>query len=252
MSSNLKLGIASLFLSFLVSCSTPPPRKTLTFKEQIEVDTERARALTGEFVDRVRTMKSVRAENFLLGIVRALAMTEPELEARSLKVLVHRSEPPAGTRSFAFPGSLISIPEGFLRTVEFENELAALLSYELANILNRNLAIHVEEGAARPVPVPPVLFGAGSVFEFDRKERAASIRTGIGLLYRAGYDPRGMASIFRRHPAVFGIPDSAQGKKEVEFNVKEAQRASSELLPVLKPIVRSPEFIRFKKELERE
>jgi hypothetical protein len=135
--------------------------------------------------------------------------------------------------------------------VEYENELAAVLAYQMAHLVRRSLAIHVEEQALRPLPVPPVLFGSGSVFEFHREERASAIRLAVRMLYRAGYDTRGMASIFQRAPVLFGNPDSGSFKKEVEFNIKEAQRASSELLPAIKPVVRSPEFIRFKKELER-
>lgn len=83
------------------------------------------------------------------------------------------------------------------------------------------------------------------------EERAQSIKRGSSLLYWAGYDVRGMASIFQHFSAFFGNPGSETLKKEVEFNLREAQRARSELLPSLKPIVRSAEFIEFKKELER-
>jgi predicted Zn-dependent protease len=252
MSLILKAGLCLAGLSWCVTaCVSTPPKKVLTLKEQIEVDTVRARDLTSEFEDRVSFRTWPKVESYLRGMASTLAQKSPTFEVEKLRIRIHTDAGPAGVRVFAFPGSLISIPEGFIRQVGYENELAALLALEMAHLIHRNLAKHVEEQALKPVPVPPLLFGSGSVFDFDRNERSASIRTGVRMLYEAGYDARGMASIFQRVPGMFGNPDSAPGKKEVEFNVREAQRAASDFLPVLKPIVRSPEFIQFKKELER-
>ncbi len=251
MYSSLKAIIAVVLVSILGSCASPPAPKTLTLKEQIEVDTVRARELTGEFMDRVEFRHWPRAELYFLQMADALSKEAQGFPIQSLSVRVHVAQLPAGEGSYAFPGALISLPDVWVRSVEYENELAAVLAYQMAHLVRRSLAIHVEEQALRPVPVPPVLFGSGSVFEFHREERASAIRLAVRMLYRAGYDTRGMASIFQRAPVLFGNPDSGSFKKEVEFNIKEAQRASSELLPAIKPVVRSPEFIRFKKELER-
>ena len=89
------------------------------------------------------------------------------------------------------------------------------------------------------------------MFEWDRDERARSIKVGTELLYFSGYDVRGMASMFQREAGFFGNPDTDSMGKEVEFNVREAQRARSGLLPSVKPVVRSSEFIQFKRELGR-
>lgn len=251
MYSSLKNGLSAMCMAMILSCSTPPAPKTLTLNEQIEVDTVRARELTGEFMDRVEFRQWGNAEAYFLRIADALAKEIPAFPVQKLRIRIHMAQPPAGGATYAFPGALISIPDSWVRSVEYENELAAVLAYQMAHLVLRSLAIHVEEQALRPVPVPPVLFGSGSVFEFHREERASAIRLGVRMLYRAGYDTRGMASIFNRRPDLFGNPDTGSSKKEVEFNIKEAQRASSELLPAIKPVVRSPEFIRFKKELER-
>ena len=94
------------------------------------------------------------------------------------------------------------------------------------------------------------IFGEKSVFNLNRVDRSSSIKLGTSLMYGAGFDTRGMASIFKRFP-IYYLQESASEKsqKEVDFNVHEAQRAKSEFLPQMKPIVRSAEFIQFKKEL---
>ena len=251
MYSSLKSLLGALLISTVLSCSTPPKPKTLTLKEQIEVDTARARNLMSEFIDRVEFRQWDRAGLFFMRIAESLSKEAQDFPMQSLRVRVHVAQPPAGEGSYAFPGALISLPDTWVRSVDYENELAAVIAYQMAHLVRRSLAIHVEEQALSPVPLPPVLFGAGSVFEFHREERSSAIRLAVRMLYGAGYDTRGMASIFQRAPGLFGNPDSASFKKEVDFNIKEAQRASSELLPAIKPVVRSPEFIRFKKDLER-
>ena len=251
MYSSLKPVLISILITMMVSCASPPKPKTLTPQEQIEVDTVRARDLTGEFMDRVVFRSWSRAELYFLRIAESLSKEVQEFPLQSLRIRVHVAQAPAGEGSYAFPGSLISLPDTWVRRVDYENELAAVIAYQMAHLVRRSLAIHVEEQALHAVPIPPVLFGSGSVFEFHREERASAIRLAVKMLYRAGYDTRGMASIFQRTPGLFGNPDSASVKKEVDFNIKEAQRAASELLPAIKPVVRSPEFIRFKRELER-
>jgi predicted Zn-dependent protease len=251
MYSSLKSVIAGLLAVWMCACATPPAPKPLTLKEQIEVDTVRARELTGEFMDRVEFQAWPKAESFFFRIAESLAKEVQEFPVQKLRIRIHLARPPAGEGIYAFPGAMISFPDTWVRQVEYENELAAALAYHIAHLVRRSLAIHVEEQASRPVPVPPILFGTGSVFEFHREERASAIQLAVRMLYRAGYDTRGMASIFQRAPELFGNRDSGSFKKEVDFNIKEAQRSSSELLPAIKPVVRSPEFIRFKKELER-
>jgi hypothetical protein len=96
----------------------------------------------------------------------------------------------------------------------------------------------------------PIFFGTGSVFDLTEEEKVLSIHTGVKLLYYSGYDTRGMASIFQRYSSFFAQESASDlAKKEVDFNVREAQRAKSEFMPSLQPIVRSTEFIQFKKGL---
>jgi predicted Zn-dependent protease len=249
MSSNLKLGILS-FIFLAVSCATPPPRE-LSPVEQIAVDTARAQGLASKFKGSVEFMKAPRIERFLARTASALVGASRDFPLGKVEVRIHRDQNPDEAYFFAFPGNLVSIPLSFLRTVEFENELAAAISYELAQVMDRHLASHVEAITEKGQAAQIEIFGSRSIFVMSPEERSQSIKRGSSVLYWAGYDVRGMTSIFQRYPAFFRNPGSETLKKEVEFNLREAQRARSELLPSLKPIVRSAEFIEFKKELER-
>jgi hypothetical protein len=244
--------IFSFFLIILgFSCAVPPQPKVLSPVEQIAVDTERAGDLAKEFKKRVRFISSPRLERFLSRMAQRIAQASKDFPLDQIEVRIHDDSDPELRRSFSFPGTLISVPLGFLKKVEFENELGAMLSYEVANVVNRHLANRVEAAVSAGKGSGLVLFGEGSVFVLDQVERAKSIVLGTDFLYWSGYDVRGMASVFQRYPGFFGKPDSDLDQKEVNFNIREAQRARSDLLPSLKPTVRSAEFIQFKKELER-
>ena len=245
-----KLGIVLPFLLVVFGCASPPVTRVLSPVEQIAVDSKRASALSDEFRKKVRFVQVPRLERFLTRMGTRLALASKDFPLERVEVRIHYDSSPDLKRPFSFPGTLVSIPLGFLKKVDFENELAALIAFELGHVVNRHLSNRVaSSGDALSVKV--ALFGEGSVFDWDRNERERSIKVGTELLYDAGYDVRGMASMFQREAGFFGIPDTESGRKEVEFNVREAQRARTGLLPSVKPVVRSSEFIQFKRELGR-
>ncbi|MBU6153169.1 MAG: M48 family metalloprotease [Bdellovibrionales bacterium] len=247
---NLRLSIRMVVLLLLAGCSSPQVTKVLSPVEQIAVDSERAAGLANDFRKKVRFVRVPRLERFLSRMGTRLAGASRDFPLERVEVKIHYDSSPDLRRAFSFPGTLVSLPLGFLRQVDYENELAAGIAYELGHVINRHLANRIFSGGDQN-PNQVAMFGDSSVFEWDRDERARSIKVGTELLYYAGYDVRGMASIFQRNHRFFGNPDTDSNQKEVEFNVREAQRSRSGLLPPVKPIVRSSEFIQFKRELGR-
>ncbi|NDF14604.1 hypothetical protein EB061_04695 [bacterium] len=233
-------------LIFLWACASPPPPKALSPREQIVIDTERARGLVADFQKRVSFVNAPRLDRFLTRMGVRLGAVSKEFPLEQVEVRIHEDTVPDLSRAFSFPGTFVSLPRSFVRKVGFENELAAMVAYELGSVMNRHLAARVE---SQKSDLP--LFGENSVFLLNQEERIQSIRSGTDLLYFAGYDVRGMASLLRGYSPFFGKPGSDLPGKEVEFELREAQRARSELLPSMKPVVRSSEFIQFKKELDR-
>ena len=264
---------ALLMMGFLFSasalwsaCSTPNTERVLTFSEQLEVDTKKAEALFSDYQKKVHFVAFPQGTAFLNGVAQKVAKIRAGFAFSNVKVLIHNDDQKNLSKFFSFPGTTISMPLSFLKKVEFENELAAAFAYELAGVMNRHLAVAMEEEIAEKteeasVPVESSefqLFGEDSVFNLDRPARSDSIRLGSKLLYYAGYDLRGMPSIFNQYGSYFAVEPLEQSgsrkidgvdlmKKEVEFNLRESQRAKSELLPTLNPVVRSADFITMKK-----
>ncbi len=229
------------FFLFLVSCATPPPEKPLTISEQIHVDTAKLQSFRDDFEMKNSFIELPKTEKYLTSIAIKLAKQESGFASDEIRVEVHNDQEPKLRRFFSFPGTLISVPVSFLRKVEFENELAAALSLEIAHVVNRHLANDLEKS-----------LDFKELFHFTDEQREQSIKLGSKFLYYAGFDLRGMASIFDRYAEYYVNQGTSElNKKEVAFNIRTAQRARSEYLPSLKPIVRSAEFIQFKKELQR-
>lgn len=240
MSMRSVLGI--LIVLFLASCSSPPPKRTLSIIEQIAEDNQSVKDLQLQFEKKIDYVSLPEVEKYLSTMARRLLQNQEGLTNPVVRVRVYHDNKNAN-HWYSFPGTLIVVPRSVLEKVEYENELAAGLAFELANVFNRHLAHKVENKTSFHV-----LFGEGSVFELDRSERAESIDRGTKYLYYAGYDLRGMASVFQRYPEFFG---GLSSKKEVDFNVKESQRVRSGYLPARDPVVKSPEFVRFKKWLKK-
>jgi predicted Zn-dependent protease len=239
----LVLTTVSLGLCLAIGCASPKPVKVLTISEQIEVDTQKAKNFINEFQKQATFVSFPEGERYLNQLAARLAKIETGFTYEAVRVRIHDDSNPQLSRPFAFPGTTISIPLSLLKNIAYENELAAVFAFELANVMNRHLAKKMDQTQNAE------LFGENSVFGLDRNQRQESILLGTRLLYYAGYDPRGMASIFQRYPTDFS--NGSLDKKEVEFNVREAQKAKSEYLPSRDPIVRSAEFIKMKKGLKR-
>lgn len=234
----------------MVSCASPPPPRVLTAQEQIRADTEKAASLAKDFREQATFLDSIpRVERFLYRMASRLSQSSKSVPLEKVEVRIHRDPEGEWARAFSFPGTLISVPISFLKEVEYENELAGFLAFEMGNVVNRHLAIRVE--AARDRGAKLAIFGPGGLFDWLPGERAQSIGSATEMVYWAGYDVRGVASMFQRYPRFFGNGGTDPLQKQVEFNVREAQRARIDLMPSLKPIVRSAEFIEFKRELER-
>ena len=245
-------GLVLGLMLFWQGCSSTKPEHVLSMSEQIEADTKEASSLFSDFEKKVHFVSFPQGTPFLEAVAQKIAKVRAGFVYRRVTILIHRDDQKNQKQFFSFPGTTISMPLSFLKSVQFENELAAAFAYELANVMNRHVAKKME---GEDAPATFELFGPDSVFNLDRNARTASIDLGAKLMYHAGYDTRGMASIFRQYSSYFAIeiPESKNidgmvlYKKEVEFNLREAQRAKSLYLPATNPVVRSAEFITLRK-----
>lgn len=127
----------------------------------------------------------------------------------------------ANINAFAAPGGLIALHSGLILAAENENEVAGVLSHEIAHITQLHLYRAFENAQRMSIPVALAMLGmilagggGGDVvtgalmsgqamaqqmqINFTRHNEIEADRIGIQTLSLAGYDPTGMASFFSK------------------------------------------------------
>ncbi len=142
---------------------------------------------------------------------------------------------------WATPGGKIFFDIRVLRALKFENEIAAALSFAWDRSEGVEFRERLIQEAARADPDPM------RVWIFGEVENQRAIEASVGRLYKAGYDPRGLVSYFDR------IPNrSTQAvDSETETLKDKTRRAITFYAPLLNPIVRTEDFYKMRKRLER-
>jgi len=123
--------------------------------------------------------------------------------------------------AFAIPGGYIGVNSGLLTNTDAESELASVVAHEIAHVTQRHIAraIAAAEGkqyATWAAMLAGLLIGtqntdaglaavtgaaaanAQSQINFTRTHEKEADRIGIGMLAKAGYDPRAMPTFFEK------------------------------------------------------
>jgi predicted Zn-dependent protease len=130
--------------------------------------------------------------------------------------LINTLEPNA----FALPGGYIFITTGLIVMAENEQEVAGVLSHEIAHVTRRHIAQLIEKGkrlniASMVAILAAMLAGKGGVgsqaaatmatatagaleLKYTREIEIDADQNGLHYLIKAGYDPNGMITIFNR------------------------------------------------------
>lgn len=123
--------------------------------------------------------------------------------------------------AFAIPGGYIGIHSGLITNTKSESELASVIAHEIAHVTQRHIArsIAAAEGsqyatiaaviagiiigtqnsqAGQAAIAGATAAGAQSQINFTRANEKEADRVGIGMLAKAGYDPRAMPEFFEK------------------------------------------------------
>ena len=117
--------------------------------------------------------------------------------------------------AFALPGGPIYVNSGIIELCESEDELAAILGHEMSHVAARHatemlttqnitqIAL-IAAISVIPLPLPPIAWEGAKLgyvlglLRYNRGMESEADRLGLGLMDAAGYDPREMASVFRK------------------------------------------------------
>jgi predicted Zn-dependent protease len=122
--------------------------------------------------------------------------------------------------AMALPGGYFYVDSGLILACDSEDELAGAMAHEIAHVAAHHAAREMTRLDYMEISsVPVIIFAAGSwtgygiyeasqlamplsLLEFSREHEAEADYLGIQYMYRAGYDPQGMVTIFEKLSAL--------------------------------------------------
>lgn len=245
-------GAALFFLS--AGCSTPTvaplTAEQLRLKNAAVIQTQRSN------LDRkLLAQANKEAVTYLAGLAKSLAAASPTLSVLPLEIHLHRGWAGVSSwgvtgvsgrwKSFGVPGTHLYLPSLFIREVDYENELAALIALELA-LVDSGTAQRRAEAAS---PHPEKRVGVATDFDFTAAELIKVIDPALDMLYRAGFDPRGLPAVFSHY--MRNPQESPYSAALIEEFLPAVRQAIAIRTPLRNPIVRSEKFMKIRKKLQR-
>ena len=119
---------------------------------------------------------------------------------------------PETVNAFALPGGHVYVTSGMMDLLDGEDELAAVIGHEIAHVTERHIAERMatsyglQAAASMALGQDPGQLSAlvasalqqGFLLKYSRDQELQADRVGVGLMRRAGYDPRAAIEVFRK------------------------------------------------------
>lgn len=246
------VAAASLF-----SCAGPEPRREVTLEERIREDNRIGQEMSADFESRIDLKKNVEVSIYLRKVAQRLADISPELRGAPLGVFLVQDSKSANWKNYSLPGNRIYLSVNVIKRLDYENELAGLMAFELSHILNRHVLARLQEEQVLKekgtdggiLPSKKVdFFGGSGLFSFTDENRIQSAETAVSLMYKAGYDPRGMVGLWNRYTS-FGSKSPYEPELLSKL-VEKSRESIAYFAPLRNPVVRSDAFLSMKRRIE--
>ncbi len=157
--------------------------------------------------------------------------------------------------AFALPGGSVFFYTGLFDRLKTEDELAGVLAHELTHVRHEHWAKRVAEQQKRSLLLTGLLiFGRANqatagvaslgndlyTMQFSRGDENNADVTGFDMMTRAGYNPRGMADVFRMLGSLGGkqpefLSDHPSDKNRVK-RIEDLSTKSGKSYPALTPL----------------
>ena len=257
-----------LCISGLAGCATVPPPAVIPWEEQVRRDNAMGVSLAPDFERRIAIKGDIEVNVYLRNLAARIASSSNGIKDSPVGVFLvtDRTEK---WRDYGLPGNRVYLSTGLVKQLEFENELAAAIAFEFAHILKRHAISKLppSDGASM-TGLPPVesqasspgtdgvtlgnhveYFGPVGIFSFSQEDYLSSCELAVDLLYKSGFDPRGLVSLFVRFQQ---SPGRSPLDPALLVKLLEKTRQTIALYaPLRNPIVRSEAFLTIRKRIRK-
>lgn len=256
-----------------MGCVGTPPLKPPDPEVRAQHESKIGNALARQLEVQIKLKQEKDILSYLQNLGRLVADSKSELRIPTLAVALVKDQSSVW-RNMSLPGNRIYLSIGLIRTLEFENELAAAIALELGHIYKAHLFERIfkrgsnENDRDAPMPTkspkPPLdveaynsidlnaefrFFGENGILTFTDEANREGIETAVELLYRAGFDPRGILTIWTRYQA--NLKHSPHDVPTLAKLVEQTRKSLALFAPLRNPIVRSQAFMMIQKRIQR-
>lgn len=256
------------------SCSTAPLPRVISHEEMIRRDQALGIELAQSFETHLLFKQDTEVSVYIRKVAQSLIDNTPELQGASVGIWLVRElvrDKDKKWSSFGLPGNRIYLPVGLLKRLDYENELAAAIAFQLGHLLEKHLHFklitqtdssklhaieNLDDSMDRLWPLQDQrgfsnihYFGPNGVFSYSDEDEAAAAQIAVRILYRAGYDPRGVISLFERYRN--NIKQSPYETSTIMKMTEHARQEIAMFAPLRNPIVRSQNFLVLQKRIRK-
>ena len=259
-----------LLVFFLNGCSHSSVTPSLSTEELKQYDQSVNLELAQELEGHFEFKNDALVSRYLHQVAKRVGSAAALSQDSPIKVSLIRS-PEAKWKSYSLPGSRLYLSVEVLRALEFENEVAAELAIQLAHIQNSYVLnrLKIQARGGDPFAIVPELeepspepltqldveralqslkfLGPKGILTFTYDETMGSLQSAVDILYRAGYDPRGLITLLDKYKHFQS--HSPYDKRTLDKLKGIVRRKIALQAPLLNPTVRTQEFLLIQKRI---
>lgn len=262
----LAIGMSLSCLFFVMTGCTTPVKPVLINKEEVlKKDQSLWEAVSRNFEPQLKVKKDTEISVYLRKVAQNLVDSSQDLKGSPVGIwLIHSKN--GKWMSYNLPKSRVYLPIEILRELQYENEVASLIAIQLGHLVKGQTQNHIKQSSQyreweqaelekltekEGHPAHPKLdyFGPSGVFVYSEAELGNALQAAVEILYQAGYDPRGVISVYEKLKKYSN--HSPYEVSTIEKLLEQARGEIAAYAPLRNPIVRSQSFLNVQKRLEK-
>lgn len=247
------LSILALVAVLSISCGSGGNFNLISVEEEWQLGAQ----LAQDIQKQVRLSNDAAANAYVRDMGQRIVSKTP---MANLPWQFHIVEDPS-INAFAIPGGHVYIHTGLIAAADNASELAGVMAHEISHVVARHSTEQISRQYGLSVLAGLVLgqnpgmvqqiaaqiVAGGALARYSREAEREADDLGLGYMYESNYDPRGMASMFRK---LLAQRESSPGRVEAFFSthpqteerIRDAEKRAASLARRANMVTDEPEF----------